>query len=308
VSRPRLVCITGLTASGKSALALELAEALGAELLSVDSMQVHRGFDIGTAKPTSAERARVRHHGIDLVGPEERYSAASFAEYARAVIEDARTRGTPILAVGGTGLYLRALLHGLAPLPPADNALRARLRAKEEEAPGSMHARLQEVDPVSAERLAPQDLIRVERAIEVSEATGLPMSQWQQEHGFAESPYDTLTFAIRWSRADIRERIASRVDSMLRDGWLDEVRDLLDSGVSRQAPAMFAIGYREIAAHLAGESDLPATRDRIVTATRRFAKRQATWFNRQPSIRWVDPMPGLSVALLPEVRAFFEGS
>ncbi len=308
MSRPRLLCITGLTASGKSALALDLAEALGGELLSVDSMQVYRGFDVGTAKPTAAERARVVHHGLDLVEPTERFSAGAFSSYARGILEEAGSRGVPTIAVGGTGLYLRALLHGLAPMPCADEAVRAGLRALEEESRGAMYARLVELDPVYAERISPNDLIRIERAIEVSVATGQPMSQWQAEHAFAEAPFDTRVLAIRWSRPEIRQRIAERVDVMLNGGWLDEVGGLLEAGVPRDAPAMAAIGYRDLADHLNGGPDLSSTRDRIVTSTRRFAKRQATWFNRQPSIIWVDPKPGLAAALLPDARAFFEGS
>ncbi len=308
VTRPRLLCVTGLTASGKSALSLELAEALGAELLSVDSMQVHRGLDVGTAKPTPAERARVVHHGLDLVGPEERFSAGDYAVYARGVLQDAGARGVPVLAVGGTGLYLRALLHGLAPVPAADDRLRAALRSEEEERPGSMHARLLAIDPVAAARLPATDRVRIERAIEVWEATGRPMSAWQAEHAFAEAPFDTRLLALRRSREDVRERIAARVDRMFAAGWVDEVRRLLGAGVPLTAPAMLAIGYREIAAHIDGGPDEAATKERIVTATRRFAKRQATWFNRQPSIRWVDPHPDLAAALLPEIRAFLEGA
>ena len=308
MSRMRLLCITGLTASGKSGLALQLAESLGAELLSVDSMQVHRGLDIGTAKASAAERARVHHHGLDLVGPDERFSAGEFSTYARGVLEEARGRGVPVLAVGGTGLYLRALLHGLAPMPPADEALRATLRRDEDARPGSMHARLKGIDPASAARIAPGDRVRLERAIEVTEGTGRPMSDWQSEHAFSDSPFEPRVFALRRSREDVRERIALRVDAMFEAGWVDEVRRLLAGGLTLDAPGMAAIGYRDIADHLTGGADEAVTRDRIVTATRRFAKRQATWFNRQPSIRWVDPRPDLAAALLPEVRAFLEGS
>ena len=308
VSRQRLVCITGLTASGKSKLALALAERLGGELLSVDSMQVHRGVDIGTAKPDAEERARVVHHGLDLVGPDERFSAADFAAYARGVVDGANARAVPVLGVGGTGLYLRAMLHGLAPMPGANDALRGELRAEEGRRPGSMHARLRALDPESADRLSARDLVRVERAIEVSEATGQPMSRWQREHGFPDSAYEARLVAIRRPREEIRQRIADRVHAMFAAGWVAEVRQLLDSGLPLTAPAMLAIGYREIAAHLAGDLDEAATIERIVTATRRFAKRQATWFNRQPSIQWVDPHPDLPAALLPEVRGFLEGS
>lgn len=304
----RLVCIVGLTASGKSSLALELAEGLGAELLSVDSMQVYRGFDVGTAKPTAEEQARVVHHGIDLVDPTERYSAGEFLTYARGVIDQAEARGVPVLAVGGTGLYLRAMLHGLAPLPPADHALRAEVRAEEDARPGAMHERLQRVDAEAAGRLHPNDLIRVERALEVFAVTGRTLGEWQAEHGFGEAPYETELIALRRPRWLIRERIADRVASMWAAGWPEEVRALRAAGLPDDAPALAAIGYRDVAAHLDGERDAAATIARIVTATRRFAKRQATWFNRAPSIRWVDPRPDLASSLMPRVRSFLEGS
>ncbi len=165
--RPRLVCIVGVTASGKSSLGMALAEALPAGILSVDSMQVYRGFDIGTAKPTAAEQARVRHFGIDLVEPSERYSAGAFLAYARGILDSELSAGRDVIAVGGTGLYLRALLHGLGPAAPADPAIREGLARAEAASPGASYARLREVDPVSAQKLHPNDLVRVERALEV---------------------------------------------------------------------------------------------------------------------------------------------
>jgi len=301
VSKPRLVCITGHTASGKSSLALSLAESLGAELLSVDSMQVWRGFDIGTAKPTAEERARVAHHGLDLVDPDDSFSAGAFLDYARQVVTDAEV---PIIAVGGTGLYLRAMLHGLVPTPPADRTLRARLREEEAACPGALHARLSEVDPEAAARLHPNDLVRLERALEVFELTGRPLSEQQAEHGFAEAPFDVWLLAIRWPRSELHARIAARVDVMLEAGWIDEVRGLVASGVSDDRTPMHAIGYRDIAAHLRGELDRNQLRERIVVATRRFAKRQTTWFNREPSIEWVDPVEDLAQRLRHRVEAF----
>ena len=301
---PRLLCITGHTASGKSSLAMALAEAVGAELLSVDSMQVWRGFDIGTAKPTAEERARVVHHGLDLVEPSDSFSAGAFLAYARDVIARAER---PIIAVGGTGLYLRAMLHGLLPTPPADPALRAELKALEEARPGALHERLVVVDPQAAARLHPNDRVRVERALEVFELTGRTLTEQQAEHAFSEAPFDTWLLAIRWPRPTLHARIAERVDVMLASGWIDEVRGLIAAGVTEDRTAMKAIGYREIAAHLRGEMRRDELRERIVVATRRFAKRQATWFNREQSIEWVEPMDDLPERLRPRVEAFVRG-
>lgn len=301
--RPRLLCVTGQTASGKSSLAMALAERLPAALLSVDSMQVYRGFDIGTAKPTAAEREHVVHHGLDLVEPHETFSAGAFLTYAREILSEGRT----VIAVGGTGLYLRAMLSGLGPQVAADMTLRAELRAAEEAEPGTLHRRLAEVDPASAARLHANDRVRLERALEVHAITGEPISAWHARHGFAEGPFEPWLLGVRWSREDLAGRIAERVDHMLAVGWIDEVRGLLDAGVTEEMTPMRAIGYREVAAHLRGELGLAELRERIVVATRRFAKRQTTWFNREPSVEWLDPGPHLADLLLPRVEAFLGG-
>ncbi len=302
---PPLLCITGQTASGKSALALRLAEGMGAELLSVDSMQVYQGFDIGTAKPSPEERARVAHHGLDRLVPSAGFSAGEYLRWAQELVAQRWAEGTPVLAVGGTGLYLRALLHGLAPAPPTDPELRARLQEREDAAPGWMHLRLQEVDPDAAERLHPNDRPRLERALEVYEATGEPLSRWQERHAFGERRFSTWLLAIRWERTQLNQRIELRLDRMLAVGWLDEVRRLLSEGVQEDWPPMKALGYRELAAVARGELEISEARRRILVATRRFAKRQATWFNRQPSIEWVEPHEGLAAELLPRVKRWY---
>ena len=243
---PPLLCITGQTASGKSALALRLAEGMGAELLSVDSMQVYQGFDIGTAKPSPEERARVAHHGLDRLVPSAGFSAGEYLRWAQELVAQRWAEGTPVLAVGGTGLYLRALLHGLAPAPPTDPELRARLQEREDAAPGWMHLRLQEVDPDAAERLHPNDRPRLERALEVYEATGEPLSRWQERHAFGERRFSTWLLAIRWERTQLNQRIELRLDRMLAVGWLDEVRRLLSEGVQEDWPPMKALGYRGV--------------------------------------------------------------
>jgi tRNA dimethylallyltransferase len=306
-ARVRLICIVGHTASGKSSLAMDLARKLPAGLLSVDSMQVYRGFDIGTAKPTAAERKEVRHFGLDLCDPGTRFSAGRFMDYARQTLAEEAVAGRTVLAVGGTGLYLKAMLHGLGPEAPADDVLREELRATEEVDPGAMHRRLSTLDPVSAARLHPNDRVRCERALEVFLLSGEPISVWQERHRFSEAPFETMLFGIRWERSALRRRISARIRVMLQSGWIEEVRTLLDTGVTEDMTAMIALGYRDIAAHLRGECDAEAMFTRIERASHRFAKRQTTWFNREPSINWLDPAPDLAQRLLPTVEEFLSG-
>lgn len=307
-SRTPLVCITGPTASGKSSLALAVAEQLPAEILCVDSMQVYRGFDVGTAKPNASEQARVVHHGIDLVDPQDQYDAGSFLTYAREVVTARRSLGSEVLAVGGTGLYLRGLIHGLAPSAPADAALREELREAERLAPGSLVRRLHEVDPSSAKTLHPNDLVRVERALEVFLLTGRPQSLWWAEHGFKESLFEPLLFAVRWSRDQLRGRIAQRVLQMLEDGWLQEVAGLVDQGVAEDAPAMRALGYRQLREVLTKSVTLDEATMRITVLCQQFAKRQSTWFNRVPSIHWLDPDEDMVASVIEHSRTFLERS
>jgi len=306
--RPTVVCIGGTTASGKSSLAMHVARALGGEILSVDSMQVYRGFDVGTAKATAAEQAEIPHHGIDFLDPREYCSAGRFLDVAREVAADASRRGVPLLAVGGTGLYLRAMLHGLAPRAPADSTLRAELRAEEASAPGWMHARVSEVDPAAAARLHPHDLVRLERALEVHRLTGSRLSDLQADHRFASSPFRFRLHVLRRDRETLRARVRARLDAMFAAGWVDEVRDRLAEGVPEDAPAMRALGYRAIAEHLRGGLDEAALRARIETLTMRFAKRQTTWFNREPSVRWVEPTGDFADRFLAETRPFLRPS
>lgn len=303
--RPRVVCITGHTASGKSTLALELADAIGADILSVDSMQVYRGFDIVTAKPSAAEQARVPHHGIDLVDPAETFSAGAFLTYARDILGRS---DRPVLAVGGTGLYLRAMLHGLGPRVQADPARRAELRATEDADEGWMHRRLAEIDPASADRLHPRDRVRLERAIEVHEQTGETITSWHARHRFAEAPFDVLQLGVRWEREVLYARIDERVEGMLAAGLVDEIRGLLEGGVARETTPMRAIGCPQVLRFLDGQLTRADLGSEIATATRRFAKRQTTWFNRDPSIEWMDPGVDLAPRLLPRVQRFLAGA
>jgi tRNA dimethylallyltransferase len=283
---------------------MHVARAIGAEILTVDSMQVYPGFDIGTAKPTPSERAEIPHHGLDFVDPREFCSAGRYLEHARAVVADAASRGVPILAVGGSGLYLKAMLHGLAPQAPADPELRRRLRSQEESRPGWMHERLTAVDPAAAARLHPHDLVRLERALEVEQLTGRRLSEIQAEHGFRSSPFRFQLHVLRRDRDDLRVRVRERLDRMFAAGWVAEVRALLASGLSEDAPAMRALGYRDVAAHLRGELSEADLRSRVETLTMRFAKRQTTWFNREPSVQWVDPSDDSEARFLDDAEGF----
>ena len=290
MSRPRIVCLVGPTASGKSALALDVAERVGAEIVSADSRQLYRGLDVGTAKPTAAERARVPHHCLDLVDADDVFDAARFREAAAAAIAGVVGRGRPVLVVGGTGLYVRVLLHGLCPAPPRAPALRDvlldRMNARGRPA---MHRALATVDPEAARRIGPQDGVRLVRALEVALATGTPLSCWQSRHGFAEAPYDALLIGLARPTPDLDRRIAMRAETMLAAGFLDEVRHLRAQGVDAGAPALRAVGYREMLACLEGRLDRDGALAATVLATRQFAKRQRTWFRREPGIRWRHP-------------------
>jgi tRNA dimethylallyltransferase len=278
-----------------------LAEQLGCELLSVDSMQVYRGFDIGTAKPTVEEQKRVPHHGIDLLDPEQTFSAGAFLEYARATLRRAEERGVDVLAVGGTGLYFRAMLHGLTPSAPADPDFRDALRKEEAQSPGVAHERLTALDPEAAARIHPNDFVRTERALEVLHTTGITQSQWVERHAWSEAPFQTEVVGIRWERELLRKRIRERVDLMLESGWIEEVAGLLEAGVKEDMTPMLALGYRDIAAHLRGDRRRVELSEQISTSIGRFAKRQGTWFNREPSIRWMEPGADLLQRVLPSV-------
>jgi len=281
-----IVAVVGATGSGKTALAVALAERLGGEIVGCDSVQIYRGFDIGSGKPSAEELSRARHHMVGVVDPHEPIDAAKYAEMARAEVADIRARGRRPIVCGGTFLWVKALVFGLAEAPPADEAIRARHReAAEREGRAALHARLREIDPVSAERLHPNDLVRVSRALEVHELTGRPLSAWQAEHGFAETLHAANMIAIAHEPAALTARIEARVDLFLADGWIDEVRALRAAGYGG-ARAMGSVGYREVCAMLDGalaESELRAA---IVRATRVFARRQRTWLNHA-DVAWL---------------------
>jgi tRNA dimethylallyltransferase len=291
MSAPRVVCLVGPTASGKTTLALELGEVLGAEIVSVDSRQIYRRMDIGTAKPTPDERRRVRHHCLDLIDPEETFDAARFRAAAMHALDDVRARGRHALVVGGTGLWVRVLLRGLCPAPPRAPAVRAALRAlAAQRGPDELHRHLAVLDPPAAARVHPRDTVRVERALEVVFSSGRRLSDWQAAHRFAESSYDALLVGLAVALPDLEARIAARARRMVTAGFAAEVRRLRASGLADTAPAWASVGYREMRAHVDGACDLEAAVGSLVVSTRRFAKRQRTWFRAEPGVLWRDPV------------------
>jgi len=281
--------LTGATASGKTSIALELAKRLGAEILSLDSMAVYRGMDIGTAKPSREERARVRHHLIDLRDPHEEFSVAEYRDAAADVAQRLLDQGKTPLFVGGTPMYLKCLLRGLFDGPGANWELR---RALEEELAevgvGALHDRLAAVDPVAASTIHRNDARRIVRALEVFRATGQPISHQQMEFEDARPAEACRVFALRRERADQHARIETRVDAMISAGLIDEVRGLTAGGKRLGRSASQAVGYREVLEHLAGQHDQADTVRRIQARTRRFAKRQGTWFRSLSECRFVD--------------------
>jgi len=287
----RLLCVVGPTASGKSALALEIAEELGGEIVSADSVQIYRGFDIGSGKPTAAEMARVPHHFVGTHDPLEPIDAATWAKLAEAAIADIRARGKVPIVCGGTYFWIRALVLGLVEAPAADPAIRARHRALvEEKGRAALHDELRRVDPRSAERLHPNDVVRVSRALEVWELSGRRMSDWQDEHGFKTRRFDTIMLAIRRDAAALDVRIEERAKAMLAAGWLDETRALLEAGYG-EARAMGAVGYAEVRAHLEGKLPASELLGAIVRSTRVFARRQRTWL-KHADVEWLEPEGG----------------
>jgi tRNA dimethylallyltransferase len=280
--------LTGPTGAGKTPLGLELAERLGAEIVSLDSMTVYRGMDVGTAKPTRDERRRVPHHLIDELDPWESASVAWWLNQATACCRDIEDRGKRPLFVGGTPLYLKALLRGLFNGPPADPELRRRLSAEADQGGRHvLHERLAGLDPAAAARLHPNDLRRVIRALEVWELTGRPISAWQEQWSGAgdSSGLENRVLWLDLPREELHARIDARVGQMIAAGWVDEVRALRSLPRPRSREASQALGYREILDYLDGKATLPETVARIQTRTRQFAKRQLTWFRHLPECR-----------------------
>lgn len=287
---PQALAIVGATATGKSALAMALAEEVfggAGEIVNADALQVYRGFDIGTAKPGPAERARVPHHLIDVLDPSERWSAGEFARRARQAIDGIQGRGRAPIVVGGSGLYLRALFEGISPVPPGDPEVRSELRDRlAREGLEPLAAELARADPETAERLATGDTQRVLRALEVVRVSGRTLSSWIAEQPFGTQRIAVLRLGLTLPRVLLYDRIAERVVRMVEDGWVSEVARLLARGLDPGLPAFQAIGYRQIVRHLGGEWSLDDAIADTVKATRRFAKRQETWFRREPDVIW----------------------
>ena len=276
-----ILVILGPTASGKSDLAFQLARRTGAEILSVDSMQVYRGMDIGTAKASASERAEVRHHGIDLVNPNEPFTVARFVDLADEVIRDTHGRRVPLIATGGTPLYYKALFDGLFEGPSADESVRERLRALSNE---ELHRRLIEVDPVAGARIHLQDSRRLIRALEVYELTGQPITSFQTDWAAKQPRHPATWVGLGWDRDALNRRINARVKGMMTAGWLEETKALLEKYGSFSATAGEATGYHELAQHLAGKISLDDGVEQIKMATRQLARRQMKWFRRFPDV------------------------
>ncbi len=286
----KLVAIVGPTGVGKTSLSIELALRFNGEIISADSMQVHRHMDIATAKPTREEKTLVRHHLIDIVEPDRDYNAADFVRDAQSAIRDITGRGKSVFIVGGTGLYLRALLGGLFEGPGRDVTLRGELMEKARtEGRQSLHEELKTVDPVSAGRIHPNNINRLVRALEVYYLSRRPLSEHHAEHGFKQSNYDSLVIGLNMDRAALYERTDKRVEAMVRDGLLDETRGLLKLGFSPDLKSMRSLGYREMIEFIQGLATFDESVEALKKVTRNYAKRQITWFKKENGIRWFAP-------------------
>lgn len=301
-SAPRLLVVVGPTASGKSALGAALAVALGGEIVSADSQQIYRGLDVGTAKPTPRERACAPHHLLDVAEPTDVLSAGAFARLADEAIAGIAARGRLPIVVGGTGLWVRALLQGLVELPAADPALRAELALRaERQGRGALHAELARIDPETAAEIPPANLVRVLRALEIHALTGEKPSEVRARHAFARLRYRARVLGLAPPRAELYARVDARAKAMFERGLLDEVRALLARGL-RDAPALKALGYPQAVAALDGRCSAEEAAAEVARQTRRYSKRQLTWFRADPLVEWL-PWPPPVEALIAELRS-----
>lgn len=303
---PKLVIISGPTCSGKSSLGVEVALRVGGQIINADSMQVYKGMDIGTAKTPVSERKGVPHYLIDIVDPDEEFNAALFRERALAIIKELHEKKIPIIVVGGTGLYVKTLLGGLFEAPSPDPALRrALLKEWDEKGPALLYERLSRLDSAAAESINPMDRIRITRALEVIELSGCRFSELTKKHGFSDRRFNALNLCLDVSRQALYERINKRTASMIEGGLIAEVERLLQKGYSPELKPMNAIGYRHIVGYLTGEWNLGEAKRLMQRDTRRYAKRQLTWFRADGTVTWVDPddKPGI----LKKVTGFLQG-
>ena len=285
-----LVVIGAPTASGKTALAILLAQGDGGEIVNADSLQVYRYLDIGTAKPTLEERAKAPHHLIDIVDPDEEYNAALYVQQARDVIEKINGAGKTVYVVGGTGLYIRALLSGIIDTPPVDENLRNHYRAfRDRHGRAYLHDLLQKRDPQAAMRINPNDSVRVIRALEVLDQSGESIVTLQQKHAFADCPYETFKIGLSVNRSELKTKIAERTNKMIEAGLLDEVRGLLNRGLSENLKPLQSLGYKQIIDFIRGRINWDETLRLINRDTWQYSKRQMTWFSADKSIRWFGP-------------------
>lgn len=285
-----VIVIGGATASGKTALSVELAKEYNAEIVSADSMQIYRYMDIGTAKPTEQEKCGIAHHMIDIVSPDESFSVADYVPRAHEVILDITKRGKNPLVIGGTGLYINSLINDIDFLEnDGDEEIRKELFALcQEQGVDVLVEILSEFDPISAQKIHKNNVRRIIRAIEFYKMTGVPISQHQEETRKKESRYSPCMMAIRWDMKKLYERIEKRVDIMLEQGLIDEVKNLIEKGYTVELTSMQGIGYKEIIGYLSGEYSLDEAVEKIKTGTRHYAKRQMTWFRRDERIHWID--------------------
>jgi tRNA dimethylallyltransferase len=287
---PKLIIIRGPTCSGKSALAIELASILGGEIINADSMQVYRGMDIGTAKLPISERKGIPHHLIDIIDPDQEFNAALFLVHTLPIIKNLHSKKIPTIVVGGTGLYVRALLGGLFRCPPSNRELRQNLWDEcEKKGPSFLYEKLSRLDRNSAERIHPMDKVRIIRALEVIHLTGYQFSEITREHAFSDKKFASLNLCLNVDRQILYNRINRRTISMIEAGFINEVEVLLQMGYNSKLKAMQAIGYRHIVAHLQDRWDLDETIGLIQRDTRRYAKRQLTWLRAERDIIWSNP-------------------
>lgn len=288
--KPNVIIICGPTALGKTSVAIDLARTFNGEIVGADSMQIYRHMNIGTAKPTPDEQSRVPHHMIDIVDPDEHFDARIFAIMAHEKIMDIHSRHISPFVVGGTGLYIKALLHGLFEAKPANSVVRTRLKQEAEiHGTGFLHKRLSQQDAATAKRIHPNDTYRILRALEVYELTGKSISKLQSEHKFTDKPFRVLKIGLHMDREIIYDRINHRVDAMIDSGLVDEVKGLLGMGYSPDLKSMQSIGYRHIMDYIEGHSSWEETLRTMKRDTRRYAKRQLTWFKADSEIVWKEP-------------------
>jgi tRNA dimethylallyltransferase len=286
LSLPPIILLAGPTAAGKTELAIEIALRLGTEIVNCDSMQIYRYMDIGTAKPSLEERGLVTHHLLDVADPDEPFDAARYAQLARPVIETLQGQGKIPLVVGGTGLYMKILTRGICPGAPGDLTIREKLLLDlSEQGLPRLYEELLRVDPELGTRLHPHDRQRILRALEVHRLTGCPLSRWQSRHGFQETNYRSIKIFLYRERNVLYERINRRVQQMLDRGLLGEVQGLWDRGYGPELKPMQSVGYKQMAAHLLGTCPLDLAISQMQQATRRYAKRQLTWFKGDPEFR-----------------------